>query len=1014
MKNTHSQSENRKSGKAKTEQCPAKDAFVSRFPLSRFPLFLVLCLCASVVQSTPVLFPINTLFGGAAYNQPITLTAANTLISDGQNLWAGTYTIVPASLTNPIVNLYPNTYLLTVAGVVKPARLVVPASTNVLNAAQLITSGPLFYFGTNGLLNLQPGVNITLVTNPDGSLTINSSGGSTSGASATNVFFSSGTNTYFDVLNGSNRFSVPGTAFDAPGAAQNATNKLGGLAFLSALVSNLISGQINIGQVYGGISGSAATNSYDPIGSASIGSATAISYATGTTNGMSKASGLAAFHNANEFDASGAGAAAAQSATNSLPAGAFATAVITNAEPNVALGGSTLIFSNAAGNSATLHFQGNSGFDRTVQGTPAGLVINGGAFIDGSGNLTVNNATINAGGTVTGNGVNLTNTPGSIVLAGANVTVTPSTNASNGQVSYSVASTSGGAGGSATNAVALTNGVATVLTVTSNSTSGNTALTVNGNVQVNGTLSGGELGGGAATNAIAPNGGTGTNLNLTKITTVDEAPLLYATPTIGVFYGDSITQGSYVTNGYVADLAAMGWPHFIAVNNGISSSHLTDVSNYFYGSAFSGALSYTNWLGKPGTNAWVSFWIGINDCLFDAVPLDTNTWISSYTNLWWIAHTNGANPVVVFTIEDSLQLSASGETNRALLNSLIYQNATNDAAWVVLLNPDLILPNTNSTYYLYNASANYGLHPNDYGHSLVAQALASQLVLQTNLARGAYFNGPVWSVTGFGGNGSNLFNLSAGKVVGVLAPTNVPVNTVITAGSGLTVASNSAAGVQTYTVGVGSISAAPSFLSKRVWAYLPNGSGTTLNGFGVSGSVSGSTAGQAETATDPYAMVLSTTTTAGNYSTLGDNTKTITAAKPLLAVWRVGLTNATNVRVWLAVSDYGTLAAADNARSAMGFLYSSTNNGDWKFVTQYSGAYLWTDTGVAADTNSHTFQITYDGSANAYGYIDNTCVATNTSNLLVGYSWAAWATVTALTNTAEGIRFIQFYGEQNF
>src|SRR5580698_61751 len=87
----------------------------------------------SPAQTTQVLFPINSLFGGAAYNKPITLTAANTLITDGQNLWAGTYTIIPAGTTNPIVGLYPNTYLMTVAGVVKPARFTVPASTNVLD-----------------------------------------------------------------------------------------------------------------------------------------------------------------------------------------------------------------------------------------------------------------------------------------------------------------------------------------------------------------------------------------------------------------------------------------------------------------------------------------------------------------------------------------------------------------------------------------------------------------------------------------------------------------------------------------------------------------------------------------------------------------------------------------------------------------------------------------------------------------------------------------------------------------
>ena len=93
---------------------------------------LAIALVTSVIsvtsaQTTPVVFPLNSLFGGAALNKPLTITAANSLVTDGQNLWAGTYTIVPASTTNPIVSLYPNTYLLTVPGVVKSARFTVPS-----------------------------------------------------------------------------------------------------------------------------------------------------------------------------------------------------------------------------------------------------------------------------------------------------------------------------------------------------------------------------------------------------------------------------------------------------------------------------------------------------------------------------------------------------------------------------------------------------------------------------------------------------------------------------------------------------------------------------------------------------------------------------------------------------------------------------------------------------------------------------------------------------------------------
>jgi hypothetical protein len=149
--------------------------------LSIFLSAFILHPSALPAQTTPVLFPVNSLFGGAAYNKPLTITAANALVSDGQNLWAGTYTIIPASTTNPIVNLYPNTYLLTVAGVVRPARFVVPASTNILDVTTLITSGPLFYFGTNGMANLLAGTNIVFTTNADGSISISGAGGGTGG-----------------------------------------------------------------------------------------------------------------------------------------------------------------------------------------------------------------------------------------------------------------------------------------------------------------------------------------------------------------------------------------------------------------------------------------------------------------------------------------------------------------------------------------------------------------------------------------------------------------------------------------------------------------------------------------------------------------------------------------------------------------------------------------------------------------------------------------------------------------
>lgn len=724
------------------------------------------------------------------------------------------------------------------------------------------------------------------------------------------------------------------TAFDAAGAAQNATNQLASGAFTTVGTAAMLS-----------------SNQILAMAAATGGAATNLALGVPVTGNNSSAAVMML-----GVDATG------KSTTNAVPTSGGSTS--SNNFVGSLNVGQIYGLGNFLTNNESAQFNLNNML--TIGGAQLGsgetwFDVNGAAQLGGGSVLVSSAGQVKAvnfvatAGTFTGNGANLTNAPGSIVSAGANVSVTPSTNAATGQITYAVAA-SGGSGGSLSSTL--------------------------------------------------------TNATLAKITSVDQHPVLYATPTWGVLYGDTITQGNYVTNDYAADLLNLGWQHFMVTNCGISSSKLTDVSNDFFGSGYGGALCYTNWVGTPGTNAWVSFWIGINDC--NTWPLDTNTWINSFTNMWWTAHTNGAT-VVVFTIADSTQLSSGGETNRAILNSLITQNATGDNAWVALLNNDLILPGTNSAYYLYNATAGYGVFPNDRGHSLVAQALASQLLLQTNLSRGAYFNGPVWSATGFGGSGSNLYNLPAAKVVGVLAPTNVPVNTVVNVGSGLTVASNSVGGVQTYTVGVGSIAAASPFLAQRVWAYMPSGSGTTLDGFGQTGSTSGTFSGLGQTGPDPYCIIMGTTAVAGNYSSIADNQKTIIAGKPLMLVWRAGLTNTTNVRVWLAVSDYATIAAGDVSRNAMGFLYSSTNNGDWKLVTQYSGAWQWTDTGIAADTNSHTFELSYDGSANVYGYIDSVCVATNTSDLLTTINpWSAFATVTTLTTATNGVRFMQFYGQQGF
>jgi hypothetical protein len=185
-----------------------------------FILILVLVLVLDVrgqqpPGTAPFIFPVNLQIGGVPIGKNITLTTPNSLITDGFNLWAGNYQNVQAG-TNPAY-LYPNTYLLTVPGVVKPARFTVYPSdvgTNIINVNSRLTSGPLFYFGTNGFANIWGANGINITTNSDGSFTI--SLGRPDNTTATNV-------NYTGILNatGGNVFTNPLAAGAHIGFATN-------------------------------------------------------------------------------------------------------------------------------------------------------------------------------------------------------------------------------------------------------------------------------------------------------------------------------------------------------------------------------------------------------------------------------------------------------------------------------------------------------------------------------------------------------------------------------------------------------------------------------------------------------------------------------------------------------------------------------------------------------------------------------------------------------------------------
>lgn len=138
--------------------------------MSLASLLSLLCLTALPVRSqTPVLFPLNQMFGGAPYTKTFTIQAAQSFITNGTNAWVGScQTVTPTGGTNPIVYLTPNTYLVTFPDATYPWRIYVPSTTNPQNALNLST-GPLPTF----LVTLP---NPNMVTNGETGVTLDAGG----------------------------------------------------------------------------------------------------------------------------------------------------------------------------------------------------------------------------------------------------------------------------------------------------------------------------------------------------------------------------------------------------------------------------------------------------------------------------------------------------------------------------------------------------------------------------------------------------------------------------------------------------------------------------------------------------------------------------------------------------------------------------------------------------------------------------------------------------------------------
>ena len=216
------------------------------------------------LQTTPVYFPVNTMFGGAALGQTLTISAVNSLITDGANLWAGTYQNVPYPGSNPVVNLYPNSYLLSVGTIVRPLRFTVHAPTNnqqPVDVTTLTASGPLFYFGTNGMASLNAGSGVVFTTNSDGSISISSPGVITNGSTSVVLgppnSLATSTISAADAINGFNGGSLVIKGGDdwytgSPGNGGNLNVEAGNGAGANQLAGTLyLGGQTNADGTYG-------------------------------------------------------------------------------------------------------------------------------------------------------------------------------------------------------------------------------------------------------------------------------------------------------------------------------------------------------------------------------------------------------------------------------------------------------------------------------------------------------------------------------------------------------------------------------------------------------------------------------------------------------------------------------------------------------------------------------------------------------------------------------------------
>jgi hypothetical protein len=206
-------------------------------------------------------------------------------------------------------------------------------------------------------------------------------------------------------------------------------------------------------------------------------------------------------------------------------------------------------------------------------------------------------------------------------------------------------------------------------------------------------------------------------------------------------------------------------------------------------------------------------------------------------------------------------------------------------------------------------------------------------------------------------------------------------------------------------------------LSTRHWRMAQPIHGGDLSAMGMAISIIGTSSTILPTSTEPVMINYASAATTGSSAGMHNNGNHLTrTGRNIYFAAKVKLQETAATRVWIGLffSSQGTVLAADTLGDFMGFRYSTvTADTNWKacngLVSQTT-----TDSGVAADTNIHLFEIVCDDSVpNIKFYIDGTLVATNTTNLPSADNLQVVIGETTQANVAKNIRVGWIYVEDD-